>query len=185
MGAAGRACEDQVSIFDSKTTSASLGLLVAEAGRMIEEGIELAAIIIRLEHLRPYARIFFHLPTLKYLVRSGRLSPAKGIIGTLLHLKPVISINSEGKIAEVAKVMGRRKVELKTLELALRFARGVKDPRFSVAHVLALDLALWYKEQILDHFPGREVLTVEATPALGVHTGIGSAGIAVLGEPAD
>jgi DegV family protein with EDD domain len=185
MGAAGSACEEKISIFDSKTTSASLGLLVAEAGKMIEEEIELADVITRLERLRPYARIFIHLPTLKYLVRSGRLSPAKGIIGTLLNLKPVISMNPEGKIAEVAKVMGRRKVELKTLELALRFARSVKDPRFSVAHVLALELAEQYKEQILRHFPGTEVLTVEATPALGVHTGIGSAGIAVLGEPAD
>jgi len=184
MGAAGRACEDQVSIFDSRTTSASLGLLVAEAGRMIEKGLKLADIISRLERLRPYTRIFIHLPVLKYLVRSGRLSPAKGIIGTLLNLKPVVSMNPEGKIAEVAKVMGRKKVELKTLELALRFARSVKDPRFSVSHVLALDLALWYKEQILRHFPNTEVFIVEATPALGVHTGIGSAGIAVLGEPA-
>jgi len=185
MGAAGSTCEEKISIFDSKTTSASLGLLVAEAGRMIEEGIELADIISRLERLRPYARIFIHLPTLKYLVRSGRLNPAKGIIGTLLNLKPVVSMNPEGKIAEVAKVMGRRKVELKTLELALRFARSIKDPRFSVAHILALDLAEWYREQILRHFPVTEVLTVEATPALGVHTGIGSAGIAVLGEPVD
>lgn len=185
MGAAGRDCEDKVSIFDSKSTSASLGLLVAEAGRMIEEGIELADIIARLERLRPYTRIFIHLPTLKYLVRSGRLNPVKGIIGTLLNLKPVLSMNPEGKIAQVAKVIGRKKVELKTLELALRFARSVKDPRFSVGHVLALDLALWYKEQILRHFPGAEVLTVEATPALGVHTGIGSAAIAVLGEPAN
>ena len=57
MGAAGRACEDQVSIFDSKTTSSSLGLLVAEAGRMIAKGLELAEIITHLEHLRPYARL--------------------------------------------------------------------------------------------------------------------------------
>ncbi len=183
MGTAGKPCENKVSIFDSRTTSASLGLLVAEAGRMIEEGIELPEIITRLEHLRPYTRIFIHLPTLKYLMRSGRLSLTKGILGTLLNLKPVLSINTEGKIAEEAKVIGRRKVKLKTLEMALHFARGVKDPRFSVGHVLALELAEWYKEQILHHFPDAEVFTVEVTPALGVHTGIGSVGIAVLGKP--
>ena len=183
MSAANKTCENKVSIFDSRTTSASLGLLVAEAGWMIEEGVELADIISRLERLRQYTRIFIHLPTLKYLVRSGRLSAAKGMIGTLLNLKPVLSMNPEGKIAEVAKVIGLRKVELKTLELALRFARSVKNPRFSVSHVLALELAEWYKKEILHHYPDAEVFTVAATPALGVHTGPGSAGIAVLGEP--
>jgi len=115
-------------------------------------------------------------------VRSGRLTRAKGIIGTVLNLKPVITINPEGRIEEAAKVIGHKKVVRKTLELAVEFAKSVKNPRFSVAHVLASGRAQWYRDQIRGYFSGADIMIMEASPALGVHVGIGGAAIAVLGD---
>lgn len=174
--------QKKINVIDGKTTSAALGLLVAEAGRLIEKGLEIGTIVERLRTAANHVKIFVSIPSLKYLVRSGRLTRTKGIIGALLNLKPVITINPEGRIEEAAKVIGHKKVVRKTLELAVEFAKSVKNPRFGVAHVLASGRAQWYRDQIRSCFSGAEIMIMEASPALGVHVGIGGAAIAVLGD---
>ncbi len=117
-------------------------------------------------------------------MRSGRLNRTKGILGTILNLKPVISIGPDGGIIELAKVLGQKRVFRKTLKLAIEYARSVKNPRFSVVHVLAPDKAEWYRDELHKIFNNAEIPIMDASPALGVHAGPGSAAIAVLGDRA-
>jgi DegV family protein with EDD domain len=182
---AAREFDKQVSIdvVDTRTTSIGLGLVAAEAGKLVDQGLDIGEIVQRLKSVIDSMAVFVSIPTLKYLIRSGRLNRAKGFLGTVLNLKPVISLNAEGRVVEAAKVIGRRNVVKKTLELAVRFAERVKNPRFCVAHVLNPELAGWYRSEIFSRCGVSDVLLTEASPALGVHTGIGSAGIAVLGDP--
>jgi len=173
---------DKIHIVDSKTSSAALGLLVAEAAQLIQKGLRLEEIIDRLKIVANNVKIFISIPTLKYLMRSGRLNKPKGFLGTLLNLKPIMTINSDGYIVEAAKVMGQKKVIHKTLDLAIKFAKSVKNPRFGIAHVSAPELAQWYSDKIRTFFNSSEIMIVEASPALSVHIGIGGAAIAVLGD---
>lgn len=172
-----------VDIIDSKTTSAALGLLVAEAGRLVDSGLKREEIVRRLGVAIENVRLFVSVPTLKYIMRSGRLHKAKGILGTLLNLKPVLTLDSQGRVVEAAKVIGRTRVYQRTLELADQFAMSVRNPRFSIVHVMNLPMAEWYREELKKRFKVDEIMITEASPALGVHTGIGSVAIAVLGDP--
>ncbi|HNR67758.1 MAG TPA: DegV family protein [bacterium] len=174
---------DRVRIIDSRTTSAALGMLVAEAAEWIEKNKPVDEIVAHIEEFRANIRFFVSIPTLKYLLRSGRLTRKKALLGTLLHLKPIITLSPEGKIMEAAKVIGQKNLNKKTLQLALDHAHTLHAPRFSVVHALAPELANWYCEQIRLHFDVKEIMVTDASPALGVHAGIGSAAIAVAGSP--
>lgn len=182
VGAKNTKYSDKIHIVDSKTSSAALGLLVAEAAQLIQKGFKLEEVIDRLKIAANDVKIFISIPTLKYLMRSGRLSRTKGILGTLLNLKPIMTVNSDGYIVEAAKVMGQKKVVNKTLDLAIKFAKTVKNPRFGITHVSAPELAQWYSDKIRTFLNSSEIMIVEASPALSVHIGIGGVAIAVLGD---
>ena len=167
---------------DSKTTTIALGLMLIEAARLIKEGNNVKEIINKLKTVVKNVKIFVSVPTLKYLMKSGRLSRTKGFLGTMIHLKPVISIDDNGYIVEAAKTIGKKRLVHKTLDLAIEFAKSVKNPRFGIAHVSAPELAQWYCEKIHTFFNSSKVIITEASPALSVHVGIGGAVIAVLGD---
>lgn len=172
----------KIDIIDSNNTSAALGLLVLEAAKMIEQGLSHQAIVEKLRQLAGTTSIFVSVPTLKYLIRSGRVTKLKGALGTTLNVKPVIQLNSKGEVLEVAKVVGKQNVIQKTLQLAQRYAARLKNPRFAVVHVLAREKAEYFRQQLQTQFAAPDILLTEASPALGVHTGIGSVAIAIIGE---
>lgn len=173
---------NKIHIVDSKTSSVALGLLVTKAAQLIKKGLELEEIVEQLKTAIDNIKIFISIPTLKYLVRSGRLSKAKGFLGTLLNLKPIITVNSDGYIVEATKVIGQKRVIHKTVDLAIKFAKSVKNPRFGITHVAAPELAQWYGYKIRNVFNSSKIMISEASPALSVHIGIGGAAIAVLGD---
>jgi len=182
MGCKDMEYSNKIHIVDSKTSSVALGLLVDEAAQLIQEKFKLEEIINRLKIAVDNVKIFISIPTLKYLIRSGRLSKTKGLLGTLLNLKPILTVNSDGNIVEAAKVIGQKRVVHKTLDLAIKFAKSVKNPRFGITHVSAPELAQWYGYKIRNVFNSSKVIITEASPALSVHIGIGGAAIAVLGD---
>ncbi|MCJ7813971.1 MAG: DegV family protein, partial [Candidatus Atribacteria bacterium] len=173
---------NKIYIVDSKTSSVALGLLVVEAAQLIQERFSLEEIINRIKIAADNVKIFISIPTLKYLMRSGRLNKTKGLLGTLFNLKPILTINSDGNIVEAAKVIGQKRVIYKTVDLAIQFAKRVKNPRFAIAHVAAPELAQWYSDKIRAIFNSSKVMIAEASPALSIHIGIGGAAIAVLGD---
>jgi DegV family protein with EDD domain len=182
MGCKDMEYSNKIHIVDSKTSSVALGLLVAEAAHLIQERFKLEEIINRLKIAAGNVKIFISIPTLKYLMRSGRLNKTKGLLGTLLNLKPILTVNSDGNIVEAAKVIGQKRVIHKTSDLAIQFAKSVKNPRFAITHVAAPELAQWYSDKIRTVFNPSKVMIAEASPALSVHIGIGGAAIAVLGD---
>ena len=167
---------------DSKTTTIALGLMLIEAARLIKEGYPIKGIIDKLKKASKNVKIFVSIPNLKYLMKSGRLSRTKGFLGTMIHLKPVISIDDNGYIVEAAKTIGQKRLVRKTLDLAVNFAKNVKNPRFGIAHVSAPELAQWYYEKIKNLFSSSSIIITQASPALSVHVGIGGVVIAVLGD---
>jgi DegV family protein with EDD domain len=182
MGCKDMKYSNKIHIVDSKTSSVALGLLVAEAAQLIQERFNLEEIINRLKIAADNVKIFISIPTLKYLMRSGRLNKTKGLLGTLFKLKPILTINSDGNIVEAAKVIGQKRVIHKTVDLAIQFAKRVKNPRFAITHVAAPELAQWYSDKIRIIFNSSKVMIAEASPALSIHIGVGGAAIAVLGD---
>ncbi len=173
---------EKITCIDGKGISAALGLVVMEAVAAIEEGLTLDQVKSRVQHAIENIRIFIMLPTLKYLVRGGRMSKPKGLIGTLLGLKPIVTFDREGRVVLAGKAIGEKMAMNKTLTMASRFLRKFKRVKFVVAHANAYAKATWYVHQLTKRFNLKESIPiVDAAPVLGVHSGPGTVGFAVIG----
>jgi uncharacterized protein len=98
----------RIRVVDTRQNSAAEGLLVLEAIRLAGEGLALDALADRMEEMAAKSRIYVSVNTLKFMLKGGRISKAQGFILNLLKLKPVVSIDKEGKGTIWAKTFSRR-----------------------------------------------------------------------------
>lgn len=97
--------EPNVRVVDTKTAAGGIKLLVREANKHLSEPID--DVVARVIELIPRIRVIAVPETLEYLYRGGRLSRTSMAVGSLLQLKPIISLDSEdGKVKAVGKERG-------------------------------------------------------------------------------
>ena len=96
-------------VVDSKNATGGQRLLVEAACRLRDEGRSAAEIAAAVEALRGRVRLYACINTLEYLYRGGRISHAVYKVGNLAQIKPLITLDSEGKVAVPGKAMGMRK----------------------------------------------------------------------------
>jgi DAK2 domain fusion protein YloV len=172
----------KITCIDGKNISAALGLVVMEAAAAVKEGLSFDQVFLRIQEAIENVKIFIILPTLKYLVRGGRISKSKGIIGKLIHLNPIVSFDREGHVVLAAKAIGEKSALKKSLKMAVRQTRQYKKVKWIVAHVNAYSKAQWVVAKLAKRFNiDEEIPIVEAAPALGVHSGPGTVGFAFIG----
>ena len=167
-----------VTVFDAKTLSCGLGLLVLEAAECLEKGMPVADVVSRLNHLRANQLGAFVIRTLEYLRKGGRIGLVEGVVGTLLKIKPVIHVNDDGVYATLIKARGfSRALEAMQEEFFRRY-QGRKV-RVAIVHGNAEPEA----HRLLNLFRERlEVVTgfvSPVSPALAIHTGPGLLGAIV------
>ncbi len=180
--AAKMADEKKISCIDGKGISGALGLVVMEAAEAIKGGLSLEQVKERIHKAIDNVRIFIMLPNLKYLVKGGRISKPKGLIGNLLRLNPIVSFDKDGRVVLAAKAFGEKNAMKKTLKMATQYIRNYKRVKFIVAHANAYSKANWYVDQLKKRFNVKDdIPIVDAAPVLGVHAGPGTAGFAFVG----
>ena len=172
----------KITCVDAKNFSGGLGLIIREIVNLINAEIPFDQIIERSKKFINNTHIIITLPTLKYLVKGGRVSKQKGIIGKILRLNPIISLNKNGEIFTAGKALGNTAAMNKTLQLIIDRAKNYKRFKFGVAHANAPEKAEWFACKLKEQFNITEdIPMLEAAPVLGVHAGPGTAGIAFIG----
>jgi DegV family protein with EDD domain len=172
-----------IQVLDSRTVSIAYGLVVAEAVRAVEEGCDIDDVVQRVRQAVSHTKIYVSVATMEYLVRGGRVSRTRGLIANLLGLKPILTINDEGRVVAAAKTRGGDSAERKIFDLIRRDAVTLRNLRFAVTHANAHELAEHYAQQIRREFEVQDVMIVEASPALGAHAGPGAVAVALSGHP--
>lgn len=94
-------------VYDTKCTTVMLKTLVLEARAL--RGLKAAEIIKKLDELRPKLKLFAVLDTIEYLGKGGRISKAAAALGTVLKIKPVVTVNSDGEVEVISKQFGMSK----------------------------------------------------------------------------
>lgn len=167
-----------IEVLDSKALSMGLGFPVLEAARKVRNSTDFLGVINVAKTVSQHTKLFFVLSTLEYLKRGGRIGYVSGTIGELLNIKPIISVNSEGKYITSAKVRGRDQSLRKLFEILIQNTQG---GRYNVAivHGGAEQEArkLWVKARELTNI--EELLFNQISPVMGVHTGPGLVGIII------
>lgn len=174
--------DKNIRVIDARNVSVGLALIVAEAAKAIEAGCELEEVVKRTERAIRNVRFFICFSTVKYLIHGGRLSKSRGWLARILNLKPLLTLDDEGKVQTVSKSMGGKAALTKLMQLVCKEAIGKRNLRFAVAHANAPEKADWLAGEIRKQFETNQIMVVNVSPALGAHAGPGAAGVAFLGE---
>ena len=170
-----------IRIADSLSGSLGEGLLLWHACALRDAGESLDAVA---QWIRDAASRVCHWVTvndLSHLSRSGRLSSAGALLGTMLDIKPIIRVTEEGKLTSDAKVRGR-KASIRML--AKKFAES-RDPKsedlVTIAHGDCPEDAHTLAEILRRDYGVRHIHIGYVGPILGAHTGPGVLGLFHLG----
>jgi len=169
-----------IAVIDSRAATMAEGFLVLEAARLAEQGADLAAVVRRVETLRPHVRFFAVLETVTYLVRSGRAPWLAQLAVDVLQIKPILTLQ-DGKIVSLERVRTRRRA----VEAMLRRMENDVDDRpvhVAVLEAGAPDEAEQLAETIARRFRVVEQYRAPFTAAMALHTGPGLLGLAYYAE---
>lgn len=165
--------------FDSKTLAYAEAYMVLEAHRLAEEGKSSDEIIKHLEFIRDHNEVYFAVDTLLYLVKNGRLTKLQGTLGTMLQLKPLLTINKDGKVETLEKIRTSRKAQKRVLEKYIEKTKDLNCITY-ISHAHADDYVAWFIEEIKKVFPERKVVVAYLTPVVGAHTGPKALGLGYI-----
>src|SRR5699024_2655747 len=164
--------------------SVTLRRSVLDALELVKAGRSAAEIKEILEKEKLESSIYITLETLKYLKKGGRITPAAAAIGTVLNLKPVLQIQGE-KLDAFAKVRGwkaAKKTMLNAIEKDLneRFADVKDDMVLGMAYTCTKEEAQEWKQEIMDRFPGYEILEGPLSLSVACHIGPGAMAVTCM-----
>lgn len=169
-------------VYDSKSISLGEGLLVENCGEMIKEGKSFEEIVNILPELKKRMRIYFVVETLEYLKKGGRIGKVMGTIGDILQIKPIISIDEEGKYFTFDKVRGRKQSLNRIIEIVSEVLQQ-KKCKIYVMSGAAREEAVKLVERfstltnVSSAFYGGNL-----SPVSGVHSGPGFIGVMLFEE---
>lgn len=169
-------------VIDTKNIGIGSGLTAVEAAIQANQDTPWEKLNQRLADHVEKAKVYFHVPTLEYLQKGGRIGLVASVLGSMLNLKPIISCNDDGIYYTVAKVRGKSKSLAKTIDLAVEFAGNAKKYNLAVAFGgnQVKEQAEKIGEELKKRLPNfNELFIGQVSPALGVHTGPGLIGIGV------
>jgi DegV family protein with EDD domain len=156
-----------------------MALLVAEGARMAKAGARPAEVKAHVESLIPRTRLHFVLETLENLRRGGRIGGAQALIGNVLQMKPILTIQ-DGRVEPLERVRTFGKAVARLKEIALRDLQASKEPKVFFLHAAAPQLAADVAGEISAQLGIQSPVILEVGPTIATHAGPGAVGLAYI-----
>lgn len=173
--------EGNIAVVDSMYITKALSFQVFEAVKMIEDGHTVEEIITRLEEVRQNTNLFVVVDTLENLVKGGRIGRGKGLIGSLLNIKPIASL-ADGVYTPVAKVRSHSQIVKFLTKQFEEHTEGKSIKGVGLVHADGFGLASKLKESIVKARGYTQFSIEDTTPIISTHTGIGAIGFMYFAE---
>jgi DegV family protein with EDD domain len=169
---------EKIHLIDSRTVTFGLALLVYEAVRMRDAGHSAAEICEAIQSLTGRLKFYAVVDTLKYLKMGGRLSASSALLGTMLRIKPIISLQ-DGKVEAVDKKQG---LKAAVQAIAQKVKAERPDPSYQIVlgDSNAPSLTAMFKEALAGDIDIAGSALVELGAVVGTHAGPGCAGLAYI-----
>lgn len=177
----------QITVIDATVNTVLQGLYVLEAVRLRDHGAEYMEAAGRLEEIKSSGRIFFTIGDMEYLQHGGRIGKVAGIAGSVLKLKPIITLK-QGEIFPSGIARSRKKSMEKTISLIVGYLDQQPDPigHFSIAVGFGYDYeeAVSYRDMVLEvlrkKYGLQELPIYQIGATIGVHTGPYPLGLGII-----
>ncbi len=166
----------RIEVVDSQSISMACGLLAMAAAREAMAGKSLDHVTGMVRRSLQRTHILFMVDTLKYVVRGGRIGKAQGMLGSVLGVKPLLTMR-DGDLS----LSGVARTRARAVQRLFDFARSY--PRLAeaaVPYTTNREAADALAERVRTAFPGASVYVTRVGPALGTHAGPDSMGMVVM-----
>src|SRR6056297_2477606 len=164
---------EKIDVFDSKAISFGFGLVVIEAARSVKNGKTLQEIRTSIRYNIDNLENLFIVDTLEYLKKGGRLSTAEAFVGNVLKIKPVITINNEGKLESIDKIRGRKRVINYFVDYINKNGYDLKGKTVGLFHAVDREYLEKLITVIKEEFDVKEIIQSEVGTVVGTHSGPG------------
>jgi DegV family protein with EDD domain len=166
----------QLEVVDTLNVSMCHGWMVIEAARASLQGGSLNDIANIVKNMIPSTHMLQTADTLKYLYMGGRIGKAKHLMGTLLNIKPLIGMEN-GVIVPLGQARSRKKAYQLIVDRVDAAVGEIGKIKVAYVHAAAYEEAEKIKALLETRLDCVESIIAELSPALGVHTGPGTAGV--------
>lgn len=165
-----------ITIVDSKSASFGIGYLVVKAAEMAQEGHSKEEILQELKQIQDGFSLYFLVDTLEYLQKGGRIGRASALIGSILNIKPILSLDQNGGVYPVEKVRGSKKAMGRIVEL-LKNEYGDTPVGMTLAWTNDKSVAMELGERIKAELNVKQVGYTTVGTVIGTHTGPGTSAV--------
>lgn len=176
--------ERRIRVFDSLNASMGEGVSVYRAIELQKEGKDIDEVYDILMEERDHVNVSFTVNDLYHLQRGGRVSKTTAVVGSLVNIKPILTVTASGELKSDGTVRGRKK-SLKTLvgrmEAALDLEHYGKERMVAVIHGDCLDEAESVAQMVRE-MGFTNVVVNDVSPSIGTHAGPGVVGLVSYGK---
>lgn len=172
----------KINVVDSLCASLGQGLLVWYACDQRDAGMDLDQVTEWVEDNKLNLCQWFTVDDLNFLKRGGRVSAATALVGTMLKIKPVLHVDSEGHLINVSKVRGRKaSIDALADKMAQLGLEG-KNDRITICHGDCLEDAEYLAQRLKENLGVKEVYIGYTGAVIGSHSGPGTLALFFLGK---
>lgn len=177
--------EERVLVLESDSVCVALGLLALRLQARLERGCTAGEAVAAMDRLRADHRCVFSLSTLEYLQRGGRIGRAQAVVGSLLHVRPILQIE-DGEVAPAGRVRGAHRVLPAIQEFLERHSEPDRPLRVALGHASRPEVIPQLREMVESCRPRAAIdLVGSVGPTVGTHAGPGAFVIAFVHDPLD
>jgi DegV family protein with EDD domain len=169
--------DKEIEVIDSLNAGSGEGILTYKILNLIENGYSFKEIKIESENLINKIRTYVYIDSLKDVYRTGRIPKIISNFGSLLSLKPIVSIDY-GKIRSITLAKNRVDGINKLIEI---IKREIKEETIFCMYINFSEEIEFFREEILKIFPNLKIYFVNFTPIMGYAVLTGAFGVSFLG----
>ena len=165
----------KITVVDTLAAASGEGFLVQEMVELRESGKSLTEALLIFEELILRLKSLFMVDDLNHLARGGRIPKAVAMVGTMANIKPLLTVDSEGKLTQLTKVRGKKKAIKSLVDMTLE----EMDPDYSSV-IVAYSGSEATAQEVKELFLAQHVDKVDIrplSPTIVTHTGSGTLAI--------
>lgn len=164
---------EDIHVIDSAAITLGAGILVIKAARLAEEGLEAEEIVKEIEAGKIRLKSLFILDTLKYLHKGGRLSLSASIVGSILNIKPILTVKG-GKMELYGKERGIKKAIASVMDTVKENGWTLDGKIIGINHIADLEHMQMLEEELKREYNIKEVIRGEVGSVVATHGGPGA-----------
>ena len=173
--------ERKIICMDSRSASLGEGLLLTLASKAKDEGKSIDELRAYVEQTIPLINHWVTVDDLYFLKRGGRMSSTTASIASVLHIKPILRVNNEGRIVAADKVRGRRASILALYQKVADYADNIGKQTVMICHADCRGDADYLASMINDALKPVDIIINAIGPVVGAHGGPGALAVFFVG----